>query len=143
MNLSARKAVMEDASAISHLSNQLGYNISEPTTLQNLELILQNPNEIVYVAENDKQVIGWIHVFKTIRLESGEFCEIGGLIVHEQYRNIGVGKLLLEHAKEWCRQVAVPVLRVRCNIKRKEGNEFYTASGFWQNKQQTVFEITC
>ncbi len=42
------------------------------------------------VAEDkDKNVIGWIHVFIAVRIESETFAEIGGLVVNENIRGYG------------------------------------------------------
>jgi GNAT superfamily N-acetyltransferase len=93
------------------------------------------------VAFHQKKIVGWIHVFQTTRLESGSFCEIGGLVVDDQYRRKGIGKLLIQHIKPWCLSKGNPALRVRCNTKRKEAHEFYFQLGFNENKEQKVFEI--
>jgi GNAT superfamily N-acetyltransferase len=140
MKFFVREAAPKDADDIARLSNQLGYPIAASATLQNLETILKNKNEIVLVAVHGEKVIGWIHSFQTTRLESGSFCEIGGLVIDDQYRRMGAGKLLIEHIKPWCVAKASS-LRVRSNIKRTEAHEFYLQTGFSENKQQKVFEI--
>jgi GNAT superfamily N-acetyltransferase len=136
-----REAIDEDAKDIAGLSNQLGYVISQPATLQNLEIIRQNKNEIVFVAVDKKEVVGWAHVFYTTRLESGSFCEIGGLVVNADYRRTGIGKMLVENAKAWSKSKGVSFLRVRSNVKRQEAHEFYIRLGFKESKEQKVFEI--
>jgi GNAT superfamily N-acetyltransferase len=140
MKFFVREAAPKDADDIAGLSNQLGYAMSASATLQNLETILNNKNELVLVAVHEEKVIGWIHVFQTTRLESGSFCEIGGLVVDDQYRRMGAGKLLIEHIKPWCIAKASS-LRVRSNIKRTQAHEFYHQCGFSETKQQKVFEI--
>jgi GNAT superfamily N-acetyltransferase len=140
MNFLVREVRAQDAEKIAFLSNQLGYTISLSSTLQNIEAIGQNENEKILVAEAGDELAGWIHVFKTIRVESGTFCEIGGLIVSEAYRRKGVGKMLVESVKQWCIHKGISSLRVRCNSKRKEAHEFYAMLGFKETKEQKVFE---
>ena len=142
MAFSIRDALTEDAAMINRLSIQLGYPISETATSQNLKAILQNEDEIVYVALHEKEMIGWIHIFYTLRLESGSFCEIGGLVVAEKYRNKGVGRMLIEQAKLWCISRKILSLRLRSNVKRLRAHEFFLHLGFRQTKQQNVFEIS-
>jgi GNAT superfamily N-acetyltransferase len=141
MNLLIQEASMENVPSLTQLSNQLGYAISESAAGENLFAILKNNNGTVFIAVCEKEVIGWIHVFKTIRLESGPFCEIGGLIVQEQYQKKGVGKKLVEQVKLWSIGQGFHSLRVRCNLKRKDAHQFYLQSGFTINKDQRVFEI--
>lgn len=140
MNFLVRNASVQDAEKIAALSNQLGYAISVPATRQNIEAIGQNKNEAIFVAQAGDELAGWIHVFRTIRVESGTFGEIGGLIVNDRFRRNGAGKLLVENARQWCMQKAIPFLRVRCNNKRKEAHAFYAALGFSESKEQKVFE---
>jgi GNAT superfamily N-acetyltransferase len=137
-----REAETEDASDITRLSNQLGYEITPSRTLQNMIAIHENNNEIIFVAILETQVIGWIHIFQTTRLESGSFCEIGGLVIHENHQRLGVGKMLMEKAKSWCSASGHDQLRVRSNIKRSEAHSFYLSFGFRESKQQKVFEMS-
>jgi N-acetylglutamate synthase-like GNAT family acetyltransferase len=141
MIITIRQAAKEDVPAITDLTCQLGYPITEAATLNNLSIILQNKNETILVAEYENKVIGWIGVFKTVHLASGPHCEIGGLVVDAMYHRKGVGKKLIEQAKLWCSQQGNHSLRVRCNIKRKEAHQFYAQLGFKEVKEQKIFEI--
>jgi GNAT superfamily N-acetyltransferase len=141
MNMAIRKANTGDVGDLTRLSAQLGYAIAEDTTLKNLNAILQNNHEAVFVASYENEVIGWIHVFATVRLESGPFCEIGGLVVHKQWQQKGIGKNLVLQAKQWTIGKGYTVLKVRCKIKRKAAHQFYRQMGFTENKVQTVFEL--
>jgi GNAT superfamily N-acetyltransferase len=140
MHLTAREATMDDVAAITMLSNQLGYSMTEASTKQNLEAIRGEKNEMVLVAICNETVAGWMHVFRTVRLESGAFFEIGGLVVAEKFRRKGIGRLLINEARSWCSQNPL-ALRVRCNVKRKEAHDFYKSLGFLESKEQKVFEI--
>jgi GNAT superfamily N-acetyltransferase len=136
-----RKATIADAAAIAMLSAQLGYKISTEKTEKQIAAINSSDNDIAYVAVDDNKITGWIHVFHTLRLECASYCEIGGLVVDEHYRNKGTGKMLIEHVKHWCRDKNCELLKVRSNVKRKEAHIFYEHSGFAEIKQQKVFEI--
>ena len=141
MDFLIRTAVKDDAAAIAGLSGQLGYPISREATLDNLSIILQNNNETIFVALHEDKVIGWIGVIKTIHLASGPHCEIGGLVVHADYHRKGIGKKLVDQARLWSLQQDQHMLRVRCNVKRKEAHRFYFQLGFSEKKEQKIFEI--
>jgi len=142
MKITIREAIDDDATAIASLSDQLGYTISVEATLQNLQIVNQSPNEIIHVAVHEQKVVGWIHAFLAVRLESASFCEIGGLVVDQQYRRMGIAKELIDHIKPWCKNKGANILRVRSNVKRTEANQFYIQTGFSEIKQQKVFEMT-
>ena len=138
--ITVRKIMTEDVAEITVLSQQLGYSISKEQTLQNINALVQSEHHAVFVAV-DKKVIGWMGVSYNISLESPPMCEVHGLVIHELYRNKGIGKILIEKAKEWSTSKGINKLRLRCNIKRTEAHRFYINAGFTEIKQQKVFEI--
>ena len=140
MKITIREAMADDAKEIAALSGQLGYAIPVEVTLQNLQTINQNPNEIIRVAVHEQKVLGWIYVFLAVRLESASFCEIGGLVIDQQYRRMGIGKQLIDDIKSWCLSKGTRTVRVRSNVKRTEAHQFYIQSGFDEVKTQKVFE---
>ena len=95
-----REIIEHDAAAITLLSHQLGYLISEEQTLQNINALIQSNRHNVFVAVDEQQVIGWMGVSSNISLESLPMCEIHGLVVQEQYRSKGIGKMLIEKTKQ-------------------------------------------
>ena len=136
-----RKIHPADAPAISKLSEQLGYAISKEQTATQIQSINASANDIAYIAVDADKIIAWIHVFYTVRIETLPFCEIAGLVVDEQYRGKGIGKMLIESTKSWCKSKNCKVIRVRSNIKRADAHIFYERAGFKELKQQKVFEI--
>jgi len=100
MEILIRKISIEDAESIAILSAQLGYDISLPETIFNIKEVMGSMDNCAFVAITEGRVIGWIHAFKSIRLETKPFIEIGGLVVHENYRGKGVGRVLVDMVKE-------------------------------------------
>ncbi|WP_121355901.1 GNAT family N-acetyltransferase [Flavisolibacter nicotianae] len=135
-----RKMRIEDAFAVSHLSHQLGYALSEEQTQTQLEAVLTNKEHTAFVATMNGAVSGWIHAFKPLYIESLPFVEIGGLVVDEAHRGNGIGKNLVEAVMHWCHEQNIPTLRLRSQVKRKEAHLFYKALGFEEIKQQIVFQ---
>lgn len=135
-----RHISVKDAVPVTALSIELGYKMTVSETIENIGSVDKSICDVAYVALMDEIVVGWIHVFYTIRLESGPFCEIGGLVVSKNIQGKGVGKLLVEKARKWAAERNINRLLVRCNIVREGAHEFYVKSGFIENKQQKVFE---
>lgn len=141
MEVLIRQISPQDASAVSQLCQQLGYNLSEKLVAENIKSVLSNKDNDAFVALAEHKVIGWIGVSQAIQIESAPFCEIRGLIVDDRYRKNGIGKMLIEKAATWGRERGNKKLRLRCNVKRTEAHLFYQHLNFEQSKEQKVFEI--
>ena len=94
----------------------------------------------VYVACINENIVGWIHGFYSMRVESEFFVEIGGLVIEKRFRKIGIGKKLVEKVTEWAELKNCRKVRVRCNLLRTESHEFYQKIGFEMNKIQKIFD---
>ena len=140
MEISVRQISSEDAVAITALSQQLGYPLTPEQILQNINAVRRSKDHDAFVAVHDDKVVGWIGLAQAIMIESLPFCEINGLVIDENYRKTGIGKLLVERARQWANQKGNRTLRLRCNVKRIEAHQFYQHLGFKQIKQQTTFE---
>ena len=82
-----RKAVLEDISELSVLCDELGYSTSSEEIISRLEKIITSASDDLFVAVEKAEVVGWIHIFGSLRLESDPFAEIGGLVVSSKHRN--------------------------------------------------------
>jgi len=139
MDYTIREAGINDSETIHELSTQLGYETSIAAVRNRLQKILENQDNCVYVAINSGRVVGWIHGFYTMRVETDFFVEIGGLVVHEHFRKHGIGKKLADKVIEWAVSRNCLHVRVRCNVIRKESHRFYETIGFEMNKEQKIF----
>jgi GNAT superfamily N-acetyltransferase len=141
MNVLVREARPDDAPALSRLSHQLGYAINTEKTSHHLRLILGEKNGMVFVATEDGTLIGWIQVGIKSTLESGLIHEIYGMVVDENFRNKGIGKILLQTGIRWLQRQGAMRIRVRSNAKRTGAHLFYEKQGFGLHKEQKVFEL--
>lgn len=139
MDTYARQMSSEDAAAVAALSEQLGYPLSSEQIFQNINAVRRSEDHDAFVAIYDSHVVGWIGVAQAMMIESLPFCEINGLVIDKNLRGKGIGKLLVERAKQWAREKGNNTIRLRCNVKRTEAHEFYRHLGFKEAKQQTAF----
>jgi len=135
-----RKAVLSDAPELATLTEQLGYPADIEGTKTILEDLLRKQEYAVFVGIIDNKTVGWIQLHQVISMETGVYVEIIGLVVDEEYRGRGLGRLLLHAASDWSRSIDCYRLRVRCNIIRIESHTFYQNSGFILKKEQKVFD---
>jgi GNAT superfamily N-acetyltransferase len=135
-----RAASREDAQALGPLCEQLGYPSAPADVARRLERILADPLQAVYLAETSgRQVVGWIHIFAHVTVESDPCAELGGLVVADGHRSRGVGERLLAQAEEWARGRGYGRMTVRSNVLRTRAHRFYERLGYRSHKSQRVF----
>jgi GNAT superfamily N-acetyltransferase len=141
MEVTIRNITIEDSEEVNKLSLQLGYQLSVAETKEQIEKVISTESHCAFVAVSEERVIGWIHAFVALAIESKSFVEIGGLVVDEKYRSLGTGKKLIEKIKEWAVSKKINTLRVRTNTKRLNTHVFYLKNGFTEIKEQKIFQL--
>ena len=131
----------KQANEISILSDQLGYKSDENETLNHIEKIIARKDNCIFITVENETIVGWIHAFYTIRVETKPFIEIAGLVVHHEYRKQQIGKNLIKAVAIWAETYYCDQISVRCNEIRSETHQFYMNLGFKLNKKQLVFEL--
>ena len=131
----------QHAQDVQRLSEQLGYPLAIEQIEDNIRKVISAKDNSALVAIADEKIVGWIHGFKAMLLETNPFIEIGGLVVDENHRGKGVGRKLIERIKEWSLETGIHDIRVRSNVKRKEAHQFYRNNGFTETKEQKVFRL--
>lgn len=139
-NTQIRIARIKDAPALAELAGQLGYPTTPEQAAVRLANLLGKSDHVVFVAERAPgEIIGWIHVFKLLLLESPPTAEIGGLVVDLRLRGSGTGKALVQAARRWAMRQGLKTLWVRSNIIREKTHTFYQGEGFNKIKTQVFF----
>ncbi len=134
-----RGAKPEDAARLAELATQLGYPSSRDQVDRRLAEVLPNSDHAVLVAVENERVVGWGHAFVARVIESDRVAEVGGLVVDEEERGSGAGRLLMEHLEAWARTKSCRAVNVRSNIVRKDAHAFYHRLGYTQIKTQHLF----
>lgn len=130
-----------DADAVNWLSKQLGYPLSIEQTLQNINAVLKSEDHTAFVAEYENKIVGWVGASQAIMIEVMPHCEINGLVIDEDHRGLGIGKLMIGKVKHWAKEKGNDRIGLHCNIKRTEAHHFYEHLGFTEIKQQKNFVI--
>ena len=142
MKISIREMNANDAIGVNVLSKQLGYPLSIEQTLQNINAVLESKDHAAFVAEYENKIVGWIGASQAIMIEVMRHCEINGLVIDQDHRGMGIGKLLIDKVKQWAREKNNSKIGLRCNVKRIEAHLFYQHLGFTEIKQQKNFVIS-
>ncbi|NMG08424.1 GNAT family N-acetyltransferase [Brasilonema sp. UFV-L1] len=135
-----RLAKSKDAERIAILCEQLGYSATQQQIQERLAHIEQNEAHVVYVATlpND-YVIGWGHAHACDLIVNPKQAVLFGLVVDEDYRHSGIGRLFMQHIEQWASLVGCQGILIRSNIKRKEAHRFYEKIGYTNIKQSLTF----
>jgi len=142
MKITIREMTANDATVVNALSKQLGYPLSIEQTLQNINAVLESKDHTAFVAEYENKIVGWIGASQAIMIEVMPHCEINGLVIDQDHRGMGIGKLLIDKVKQWAREKNNSKIGLRCNVKRTEAHLFYQHLGFTEIKQQKNFVIS-
>lgn len=128
-----------DAEAVADLTGQLGYPVDACTMRQRIQSTVASPDRVTYVACEGPAVVGWVDVFVVHHLQAGVSAEIGGLVVSDVCRGMGIGAQLLRRAEDWARARGLDRVVVRSRSTREAAHRFYLREGYEQTKTSAVF----
>ena len=118
---------------VTNLMDELGYETTVSEMENRLLEIANNPDYHTIVAELDNEVVGLLGLHLGIAYEfSGCYGRIVCLVVNKQYRKNGIGKKLIDRAKEIVsdRDGNTLVLNSGNRIDREGAHKFYLDNGF-------------
>ena len=143
--VTVRRVSVEDAAAVAALSGQLGYAASADEMRARIETLFGcGESQVVLVAciqDGDAtKLVGWIDFAITYHLQTPPFVLIGGLVVQDGLRGLGIGSRLCEEAEAWTRALGISVLRVTSGSTRSDAHRFYLRDGYTEVKTSKIFE---
>jgi predicted N-acetyltransferase YhbS len=130
-DLRIRVATRDDAEAITVLLAQLGHAADAETVVARLSRLAKADNNAVLVAEQDGGIVGLIGLhWLPLLHRPAPLGRITVLIVREEARRQGIGRLLVERAAEVFREAGCGSVEVTSNLRRTEAHAFYKRLGF-------------
>jgi predicted N-acetyltransferase YhbS len=138
-DLYVRQAVEADFHDICLLSQQLGYEYDEQKVKKRIEYILENTKDIIFVAEQGDEVIGYIHGSPYELLFADSLVNILGVVVNKQHRNLGVGGKLMEKLEFWAKENGFSGVRLVSGADRLDAHKFYESHEYVYTKNQKNF----
>jgi GNAT superfamily N-acetyltransferase len=136
-----REGRVSDAASIAELCKQLGYPVSTEEMEGRLRRLGEDQGHSVLVAcLADSSVVGWIDVGIVFHLQSGAYCEIGGLVVADSVRGKGIGRELVAAGEQWASSRGMKKVLVRSNAIRADAHRFYIRESYSMVKTSAVFE---
>lgn len=146
-NVTIRLGYSDDISAMANLLSELfaienDFTIDPETQSRGLELLLQNLQSVVLVAEIDHCVVGMISLQRVISTAMGEYVGIiEDVVVSEAYRGCGIGTKLLETAIDEAEQREWGRLALGVDLRNTKAMEFYKKYGFITSHMGLMYRI--
>jgi ribosomal protein S18 acetylase RimI-like enzyme len=135
-NYKVREASVEDAAEICGLARELAETVgdeppTEKATRARLEELLDEPRARVFVAENEAGIVGGVSFWIKPDLAHGDtVVEVPMLVVAEDHRRTGVGKLLMEEVRNVASDNGASQIELVATRSNVTAREFYRSLGF-------------
>jgi ribosomal protein S18 acetylase RimI-like enzyme len=135
-NYKVREANVEDAAEICALARELAETVgdeppTEEATRARLEELLDEPRVRVLVAENEAGIVGGASFWIKPDLAHGDtVVEVPMLVVAEDHRRAGVGKLLMEEVRNVASDSGASQIELVATRANVTAREFYRSLGF-------------
>jgi GNAT superfamily N-acetyltransferase len=139
MALEIREMRPGDADEVAALAAALGYPANRSDIEERLAALTGRRDHAVLVASDGGRVVGWVHVYGSVWVQSPPFAEVGGIVVAEDRRGRGVGEELLGAAETWARDRGYREMRVRSRDTRAGAHGFYLRRGYEVEKTSLTF----
>ena len=138
-----RKATIEDLVSIQELNNnlfELEFNNFDDTLKVGWPFEKEGKeyfedmikNEIVFVAEVEEKIVGYLagSICEQTSYITETFAELDNMYIDENYRRYGIGSLLINEFKKYCREKKIQNIKVTASAKNSRAIQFYMKNGF-------------
>ena len=131
-----REAKVEDAAEICGLARELAETIGDSPSAEEairarLEELLDEPRARVLVAENEVGIVGGVSFWIKPDLAHGDtVVEVPMLVVAEDHRRNGVGRLLMEEVRSIASENGASLIELVTTTANVAAREFYNSLGF-------------
>lgn len=137
--INVREIKITDYNDIYLLNQELGYFYPIEKVKDRIAYITENTKDIILVAQQDNEVIGYIHGSPYELLYSDSLINILGFVVKEKYRNTGVGNVLINNLECWAKENGYSGVRLVSGFDRLNAHRFYQKHGYVNRKDQKNF----
>lgn len=132
-----RLAKISDAEDIHYINKtSLGYDYDLDKQRNNLEAVLNDKTQVIFVADIDNNVVGYIHLTSYDVIYTDTYKNCLGLSVHNDYKRMGIGSALLKQGEQWSKENGAVGIRLCSGIERENAHKFYLSQGYVENKLQ-------
>lgn len=149
-----RKAGLEDLTSIQKLNDNLfdlEFNNFDDTLKREWALEKEGQeyfedmikNEIVFVAQIEEEIVGYLagSICEEISYIKETFAELDNMCIDDEYRRFGIGTLLMDEFKKYCKEKNMQNIKVTASAKNNRAIQFYMKNGFEDYNVTLKFKI--
>ena len=115
----------------------LNKGIDEIVLLERLEAMLQNNYQCIGVYDTSaslstskENLIGICGLWTLTKFYNGKHLEPDNVVIHPDYRNKGIGELMMTWIDNYARQNNYELIELNCYVENLKGVEFWKKTGF-------------
>ena len=132
-----RQAEITDAEDIYYINKtSLGYDYDLHKQKNNLESVLNDKTQVIFVAVLGNKVVGYIHLTSYDVIYTDTYKNCLGLAVDDDYKRMGIGTALLSQGEIWAKENGAIGIRLCSGVERENAHKFYKSQGYIENKLQ-------
>ncbi len=120
----------DDVDRVAELAGELGYPVAPDVLERRFAALTGGDTEVIFVAEQNGDVVGWIHLREFYDILEEPTMEIRGLVVDARCRGEGIGQGLVEAGECRARERGIGRMRVTSNVVRERAHQFYERLDF-------------
>jgi GNAT superfamily N-acetyltransferase len=109
---------------------------SEEKVRAKIGIIIKKTNDMIFVYEQNTEVIGYIHGSPYELLFSDSLVNVLGFVVKECYRNQGIGSILIDRLEQWGKDNGFSGIKLLSHPSRIHAHRFYERRGYIFTKDQ-------
>jgi len=126
-----RPATPQDASAVSALLGELGYEVAPEAAALRLQRLNHTGSDPTFLAHENGQALALVALHRCRMLQYAKpVVRITALVVHDRARRRGIGRLLIDHTLRWAKQTGCELVELTSALDRAEAHAFYRDVGF-------------
>jgi GNAT superfamily N-acetyltransferase len=108
--------------------------------VEQLAVVAGHADHALLVAASPVGLLGWLQISVRRMFETPATAEIAAIVVDEDLRGGGIGRLLVASAEAWAQGRGCRTVRVRSNVLSERAHQFYERQGYERVKVQQVFD---
>lgn len=112
---------------------------SKEKVKEKIEIITKKTKDIIFVYEQNNEVIGYIHGSPYELLFSDSLVNVLGFVVKKNDRNQGKGSMLIERLEQWGKDNGFSGMKLLSHPSRMHAHRFYERRGYMFTKDQKNF----
>ena len=128
-----REAEQSDIFDLTALMNELGYNTTVGEMKVRFDNIRNHSDYKTFIATGDTQILGMVGLTKNYFYEqNGIYVRVLALVTHSKFRQMGIGKKLMDIAENWAREIGAEKVFLNCGNREERAiaHLFYKKIGY-------------